>query len=144
MDGPPGADVMTKEVDEAMVMEASKLEYAYQGVLDDVTQGEIRGVDTKNNATGIAKANFENGQYTMTATFENLPDPTGKDFYEGWVVRKSPFKFISTGKIEKVDGVYTNVYVSGDDLTNFSIVPFNYMIGRRRISIIRLKCQDIS
>ena len=52
-------------------------------------------------------------------TFENLPNPVGTDFYEGWIVRKGlRFDVISSGRVEKVGGVYTNTYSSGQDLTD--------------------------
>ena len=43
----------------------------------------------------------------------------GTDFYEGWIVRKGDaFDVISTGKVEKIEEIYTNMYSSGQDLTD--------------------------
>jgi len=115
----PTEDTMMKGTDETMEKEMMEMIYQFIGNLVDVTLGKtITGINTGNNATGVAQANFEDNTYSLLATFENLPDPKGTDFYEGWVVRKSPFDVISTGKIEKKNGVYTNMYSSGQDLTD--------------------------
>lgn len=98
----------------------SEAAYQFEGPLEDVTKGEtVRGINTKNLAKGTSQASFENGQYNLLATFENLPDPQGTDFYEGWVVRKGlNFNVISTGKAEKVDGVYKNIFTSEEDFSD--------------------------
>lgn len=115
----PGEDAMVKKVDEKSMMKAKEMVYQYSGSLADVTNGEtIEGINTGAVASGVAWANFDEEGYMLLATFENLPDPKGTDFYEGWVVRKEPFDVISVGVVEKVDGKYTNVYSSGDDLTD--------------------------
>ena len=86
--------------------------------LEDVTGGaSVRGIVT-NNTSGIAMTILEDGRYSLTVTFANLPDPTGDDFYEGWVVRSDPFEAISTGKLENIDGVWQNTFVSETDLTD--------------------------
>jgi len=103
-------DTMMKEMDDVMMKDMMTMTYEYSGQLQDVTGG---------NASGVAKANFTDGTYSLLATFENLPDPEGTDFYEGWIVRRGDaFDVISTGKVEKTDDVYTNMYSSGDDLTD--------------------------
>lgn len=120
MQGDPESDEMKKDVDEIMMEEMKQMTYMYSGVLSDVTEGELRGISTNGQASGIAKADFNNGKYMVLTTFENLPDSIDDDFYEGWIVQKEPFKFISTGRVEKVDGVYINTYSSGKDLTSYS------------------------
>ena len=69
---------------------------------------------------GEVKANFEDGTYALLATFENLPDPEGTDFYEGWIVRNFPSSVISTGAatITKGEGIYKNIYSFDQDLTD--------------------------
>jgi len=119
MEGNPREDEMVKEVDEDAAMEMKDLLYQYKGELSDVTTGEVQGINTGGEATGVAKSNFDGEQYLLLATFEGLPEPASDDFYEGWIVQKDPFMFISTGIVKKVDGVYTNVYKSGEDLTNY-------------------------
>ncbi|MGB0757399.1 MAG: anti-sigma factor domain-containing protein [Patescibacteria group bacterium] len=121
-DTTPANDEMEKQVsgDDAMAMK--NMEYAYSGVLTDVTiEQNVTRVDTGGNASGIAQADYSDGVYKLLATFENLPEPNGDDFYEGWIVRPEPFNFISTGPVEKVDGVYTNTYMSGADLTDYPV-----------------------
>lgn len=120
MSGAPQADESLKAVDEETAMEMKELLYTYSGDLADVTGGnEVRGVNTEGQAKGLAKSNWDGSQYLLIATFENLPEPANDDFYEGWIVQKEPFQFISTGKLEMVDGVYTNAYRSDQDLTSY-------------------------
>jgi len=109
------------EDDDALIKNNSTMEvsYKYSGDLTDVTNGKTTGgVNTQGKASGIVKANFEDGTYSLMATFVSLPDPQGTDFYEGWVVKKNPLSVVSTGKVEKVNGSYTNTYSSGKDLTD--------------------------
>lgn len=120
MAGTPKEDEAQKAVDQATIQEMRGLLYQFSGELSDVTEGaEIRGITTEGNATGVAKANWDGSQYLMVASFENLPEPQGEDFYEGWIVRQDPFEFISTGKAVLVDGVYVNGYRSDMDLTEY-------------------------
>ena len=120
MSGAPQADEASKETDTSTALEMRDLLYQLAGNLEDVTNGEdVRGINTGGEATGVAKANWDGNQYLMFATFENLPDPQGDDFYEGWVVQREPFMFISTGELEQVDGEWINAYRSDQDLTSY-------------------------
>jgi hypothetical protein len=115
MAGAPQKDESLKAVDEETAMEMKELLYKYSGNLTDVTKGvEVRGINTGGKSTGIAKSNYDGSQYLLLATFEDLPDPAGDDFYEGWIVQKNPFKFISTGKVEKVEGLLGKGGPAGD------------------------------
>lgn len=119
MDGEPQEDALVKEMDESTMNEMADLLYQYEGQLVDVTSGEVRGINTNGEALGVAKSNYDGTQYLLYATFESLPDPNEDDFYEGWIVQKDPFMFLSTGIVNQVNGVYTNAYKSGEDLTNY-------------------------
>lgn len=105
-------DEMVKEMD--FVMENKLMKemglYMYSGELSDVSGG---------SASGRAMAGFIDGSYNMYATFNDLPDFGENFFYEGWVVRKSPFAFISTGVLNTKDGVYSNTYMSGNDYSGY-------------------------
>lgn len=104
-------DAMMKKVDGKMMGEMmARVEYQFEGTLDDVTDG--------GGSSGLARASFSDGKYVLLASFADLPEPDGTDFYEGWIVRKSPFDFISTGRVTKVGGIYTNVYQSEADYTD--------------------------
>jgi hypothetical protein len=84
--------------------------YEYQGELKDVVGG---------NSLGLVRANFADEAYDMIAIFENLPEPTGDDFYEGWIVRQgADSSVISTGRVMMFDGEYINIYESNQDLTD--------------------------
>ena len=109
----PSNDAMVMEVSdsERQMMMSEDMTYMYRGNLKDVSGGD---------ATGLAQATFENGEYRLLATFENLPALNQDFFYEGWVVRKAPFHFVSTGRVDRINGVFTNVYGSKEDLTDHS------------------------
>ncbi len=122
---------LNKYKDEAEIMSLREGpmagEYSFneiQGILEDVTEGEIRGINTDGLSAGIAMAGFwnEQDQYQISAEFQNLPDPVGDDFYEGWIVRRGiNFSVISTGElIKETDGVWTNIYSAEEDLLDHS------------------------
>jgi hypothetical protein len=71
------------------------------------------------SGSGTATSTYNNGAYTHTVN-ANIGDPAEGKFYEGWIVRKIPFKFISTGKLEKVGTSYSVTYTSNEDLTAFT------------------------
>ncbi len=108
----PATDEAIREIAKKDALEMLKKEYSYEGTIGDVAGGE---------ATGVSKARHDAGVYELAVTTENLSDPEEGYFYEGWVVRKEPFHFISTNKLEKVDGQYVNTYQSGEDLTDHTM-----------------------
>lgn len=121
MDLGASEDVARKETDSAMMETMSGAAYQYLGDLVDVTNGEaVDGFVTGGTAAGTAQAIFtpEEG-YMLFATFSGLPELTDGFFYEGWIARRGDnFDVISTGPLEVIDGVYTNAYSSGTDLTD--------------------------
>ena len=51
-------------------------EFTLIGDLADVTNGEaVRGVVTRGLVAGVAQSKFEDGMYSLRATFANLPAP---------------------------------------------------------------------
>lgn len=89
-------------------------------LLIDVTNGlEVRGIITPDNASGYAHASYADGEFSLHAEFTNLATPKGDDFYEGWAVQQNPFKFISTGKLEILDGKYINHFTSSTDYSSY-------------------------
>jgi len=104
----PSEDDQSKYIPDPIMEQMIRQDYAYSGELKDVTGG---------NATGTAKADYGT-EYFLYVTFENLLEPEGTDFYEGWIVRSSPFNFISTGRVQKIAGQYMNLYNSDQDLTD--------------------------
>lgn len=94
----------------------------YIAVLEDVTGGDsIRGVSTNGSASGEATSGFEAGLYTLAASFQGLPAPSGTDFYEGWVVRQDPLDAVSTGRVEKNGDQFFNVFSSSEDLLDHTL-----------------------
>ena len=87
-------------------------DYKYMGLLADVIGS---------TTAGLAKANFEDNQYSFYSTLANLMEPINGDYYEGWLVKKEPFGFVSTGKIEKIGGEYINLYKSNMDLRDYNL-----------------------
>ncbi|HIA92164.1 TPA: anti-sigma factor [Candidatus Saccharibacteria bacterium] len=119
------SDLMQGAPDEAsqLAVEQSlfaNAEYQFQAGLVDVTEGAARSVDTNGEASGTALATFEDGKYLLNVEMSGLPEPTNGEFYEGWIVRKEPFKFISTGELEQTDDVWLNYFMSDEDLTDFT------------------------
>lgn len=55
--------------------------------LEDVIGGDSTGVATREIQDGLFR-------HTVKAT---LPEPAENEFYEGWLVRNTPFDFFSTG-----------------------------------------------
>jgi len=92
----------------------------YKGQLTDVTKGEVRQVNTNGKAMGEAVVDFVDGEFTMMAVIVNLPQPANDDFYEGWLVQKEPFKFISTGKTVQKEGAEVNTFSSNTDYSTYS------------------------
>jgi len=95
--------------------------YDYSASLKDVTDGKIiRGTNTGGNSSGTAQADFNSVEgYKLKAVFENLPDPQGNEFYEGWIVRQgSDMDVLSSGVAEKENGQYVNTFSSDTDLTD--------------------------
>ena len=113
-------DEMMKEMDGEMMKKMMAMPFMFSGDLLDVTEGkDVRGLNTGGLASGVAKSDFTDGEYNLYVTFENLPAPQGDDFYEGWIVRTGAnFSVMSSGKLDLVDGVYTNSYSSAEDLTD--------------------------
>ncbi len=124
----PDPSVSTMMMEERMAKDTAELdssesqsdlfEYTHRGQLLDVTSGEtIRGITTNGQASGEAALGF-NDTFMMRATFADLPDPQSDDFYEGWLVRRDPFHFISTGVVEKIDDRYVDTYTSSTDFSD--------------------------
>ena len=103
-------DEKMKFINDEVTQEIKKMSFDFAGALIDV-----RGEQT----TGLAQARYRDGEYSLLASFKDLEEPSGTDFYEGWIVRRgSNMSVISTGRVEKVDGAYTNTYISEQDLTD--------------------------
>jgi hypothetical protein len=84
---------ITKEITEPevkKVVDVDRFENAHTIILKDVSGG---------NAQGEAWVVIENNKTYHKAVATNLPELTNNDFYEGWLVRKTPFDFFSTGEM---------------------------------------------
>ena len=89
--------------------------------LQDVTGGNtIRGITVSGTVTWTAKMSLENWETRIQAEISGLTDPIGTDFYEWWLVRKSPFNMISTWKFISTEGQYMNFFSSPQDLSWYS------------------------
>lgn len=89
--------------------------------LDNVTNGnEIRWIVTSNDSLWYASASFKDGEFMLTAEFSGLTDPLNDDFYEGWLVQKTPFKFISTWELTMIGGKYVNNFSSTTDYSTYT------------------------
>lgn len=93
--------------------------FQYQGTLRDITGGRIlRKITTNTHAQGAAQMWYTNDLFELRATFVNLPDPDGTDFYEGWIVREEDNHVVSTGPLAQINGEWVNVFESSDNLTD--------------------------
>jgi len=73
--------------------------------LEDVSGGDSFGIATREIQDGLFR-------HTVKAT---LPDPSEDEFYEGWLVRSSPFDFFSTGDMVTIStGEYVLEWFSGE------------------------------
>ena len=106
-DGMGSDDSMDAQEEGISAEEIEQMSYQYYGQLEDVSGG---------SSSGIVRATFEE-TYKMVATFENLPDPEGTDFYEGWIVIPGT-SVLSTGEAEKIGTEYVNEFRSTEDLTD--------------------------
>jgi hypothetical protein len=109
------------KVDMAVVNpDFANLDIVFSADLVDVTEGNpVRGTQFDGNASGMFKIGFIGEMFAAEATFENLPDIEGTDFYEGWLVRTEPFDFVSTGVVTKEGDQYVNRYLSEVDLSTY-------------------------
>ncbi len=89
-----------------------KENFDFEANLVDVSGGDATG-------TAMAKYRAET-KYQLLAEFEDLPELEEGYFYEGWLVRPEPFEFISTGKVELVEGDWYDVFESDTDYTEYS------------------------
>lgn len=94
---------------------------SYSSKLTDVTRGAILGVDTQRNSSGSVMVSDSPGNYSLVATFENLPDPKNTDFYEGWLVSSNPVAVISTGRAIKENGVYVNRFETSENVSFYNM-----------------------
>ena len=89
--------------------------------LQNVTGGNtVRGIITSHEATGEVRMSWDDTETRLTASFSNLTTPSGDDFYEGWLVRKSPFSMVSTGRVNIVNGEYTNFFSSPQNFSSYT------------------------
>lgn len=105
------------DIKESSVMED---DYDLNGTLVDVTAGKIiRNINTEGKAEGAVESRFKDNKYELRATFVNLPEPTGTDFYEGWIVRKGEnMDVVSTKSLSRINGEWVNVFESDEDLSD--------------------------
>ena len=102
----------------------------HEANLLDVTGGsEIRSVAFENtdiSGYGMAYWDEETSAFHLGAHLDNLPTPNGDDFYEGWLVQQSPFKFISTWEVMKTeDGKMVNKFDSSIDYSTYDFYVLN-------------------
>ena len=72
------------------------------------------------SGSGTAESSYVNGKYVHTVEAE-LQDPPEDKFYEGWLVRKTPFDFISTGELTKTEEEkYTLEFTAEEDYTGYT------------------------
>jgi hypothetical protein len=74
------------------------------------------------NGTGKGYVKRTDGKLVHSVV-ANLPDPTGNNFYEGWLVQQTPLKFFSTGNMFLGnDGNYILEYESSELFESYNFV----------------------
>lgn len=110
--------VLNQDTSDAMKKDKPVIEN--YNILDITDWKEVRGIRTS-DTKWYGKAGFTSNVYSLAVVFENLPEPQNWDFYEGWVVQKEPFNFISTWRIEYKNGMQVNIFTSNKDYTNHDL-----------------------
>jgi hypothetical protein len=100
-------DAANKTIDNVALFKMMTMSYGMTGAI----------VSVEGNTTAVAKADFANGTFNLLVSLDKLADaPTGKH-YESWLAKKgTTWDVIDTGRIDKIGGVYKNLYESGTDL----------------------------
>ena len=82
----------------------------------------IANLSSPGNAgvSGIVQAGFVDGKYRLVAAFAGIPDPKAGYFYAGWLRKENSPDAVSTGKVEKINSIYSNVLQVDKDLSEFS------------------------
>ena len=71
---------------------------------------------------GEGRVSYNDTVYSLVMEAD-IKDPEGDNFYEGWLVRESPFESLSTGKMKKnPDGLYELSFQSKEDLLDHNLV----------------------
>ena len=74
------------------------------------------------SGSGMATRSYNGSNYIHTVTAQ-LADSSADKFYEGWLVRALPFKFISTGQLNKdASGNYVLDFFANEDYSNYNKV----------------------
>ncbi len=90
-------------------------------VLENVVGAQvIRGVYFDGDEMWYGTLEYTDWKTQLMTSFADLPMSGSDNFYEGWIVRKSPLSVISTGRLTYENGVWVNNYTSEDDLSDHS------------------------
>lgn len=115
-------DNKTMDVTNANFEVMSDFEFSTTLSLEDVTNGaKIRGTQFTAEGMGEVGYGWNVDKFVLKGTMMNLPDPNGTDFYEGWLVKSSPFRFVSTGALVKDGDNYVNRFVTETDYSEYDM-----------------------
>lgn len=79
----------------------------------------IRGISFDGSESAQGRLSITDQWATdLYVSFEGLPATWSDNFYEGRLVRKSPFHFISTGPLTMKDDMYVNEWMSTDNFAD--------------------------
>ena len=116
----PRKDRGKQEVTKGTFEEMAKMEFASVLTLKDVTNGAtIRGTEFDGEGFGEVRYGLNGEDFVLEGEMNNIPDPAGDEFYEGWLVKSQPFSFVSTGALVKEGDQYVNRFVSETDYSDF-------------------------
>ncbi len=103
-------DPLVKQGRESSLSNFSSLRYLYTAALADVTAGD---------RYGMAKANWQNGVYTLLVKMGGLVEDDAVS-YQGWLVRRgASMEVLPVGEAKFIDGDWWIIYESETDWTVF-------------------------
>jgi hypothetical protein len=119
------SQTIEKDMESVMGPTEEQKETEEEGILEILMsdpQTEVINLEPVDQSDSSGKAyRLVKGGKLYHAVVANMPDPSGDNKYEGWLVQPSPLKFFSTGVMEKneqgswvlefeVDGAFSEYY----------------------------------
>ncbi len=117
--GKPEIDRGKKILSDAQKTIITERSFTHGGDAFDVTDKQnVSGLLTEGKGEGQLKAVFDEkaNEYSFMAEMKRFPPSPSGYYYEGWVVRSNPFRYISIGRAESKDDVSLIFYQSSSNV----------------------------
>ncbi|KXK10694.1 MAG: hypothetical protein UZ22_OP11002000625 [Microgenomates bacterium OLB23] len=119
----PTIDAKSVVVDQTLFEKVYLTNYKRVVELSDVTLGkDMDGHITEGKTKAVVRTDYDETlkRFKLYGTFASMPKLREGFYYEGWLIRKQPFSMISVGKVVLIDEEMTIVYVSDENLSNYT------------------------